>query len=55
MSITIKDVARAADVSISTVSNVLNGKRKSFNAETHERVMEAVQSLGYHQIGRAHV
>lgn len=48
MSVTIKDVARVADVSISTVSNVLNGKRKSFNAETHERVIQAVQQLGYH-------
>lgn len=48
MSITIKDVAREANVSISTVSNVLNGKRKSFNAETHERVMNAVAQLNYH-------
>lgn len=48
MSVTIKDVARVANVSISTVSNVLNGKRKSFNAETYERVMQAVQQLGYH-------
>jgi DNA-binding LacI/PurR family transcriptional regulator len=49
MSITVKDVARVAGVSISTVSNVLNGKRSSYNAETHERVMQAVRQLDYHR------
>jgi LacI family transcriptional regulator len=43
---TIKDVARLAGVSTSTVSYVLNNN-KSLKAETKERVLEAVRQLGY--------
>jgi LacI family transcriptional regulator len=46
---TIKDVARAAGVSVTTVSNVLNGRTGSMTPETHVRVQEAIQELGYHR------
>lgn len=42
----IKDVARLADVSVSTVSYVLSGKR-SISAKTTDRVMQAIEQLGY--------
>ncbi|WP_404384595.1 LacI family DNA-binding transcriptional regulator [Caenispirillum salinarum] len=49
---TIKDVARAAEVSVTTVSHVINGTR--FVApETAERVREAVDRLGYAPSGVA--
>lgn len=44
---TIHDVARAAGVSPSTVSNVLNGRRERMRADTLERVMRAMTELGY--------
>lgn len=44
---TIHDVARAAGVSPSTVSNVLNGRRERMRAETCERVVRAMAELGY--------
>ncbi|SCB58604.1 LacI family transcriptional regulator [Rhizobium aethiopicum] len=43
---TIHDVARAADVSIATVSRVLN-KPERVNREMHDRVMAAASELGY--------
>ncbi|WP_376796320.1 LacI family DNA-binding transcriptional regulator [Thermogemmatispora sp.] len=43
---TIKDVARAAGVSVSTVSHVLSGRRPISEA-TRLRVMEAIERLGY--------
>lgn len=43
---TIDDVARAAGVSISTVSYALSGKR-SITSSTRERVLDAVVRLGY--------
>ena len=43
----IRDVARAAGVSISTVSNVLNGKR-NVGDETKERVMRICEELSYY-------
>ncbi|NMM95259.1 LacI family DNA-binding transcriptional regulator [Bifidobacterium oedipodis] len=42
----IKDVARAAGVSVSTVSYVLSNKR-SISAETTRRVMDAIRELDY--------
>ncbi|WP_394681161.1 LacI family DNA-binding transcriptional regulator [uncultured Comamonas sp.] len=42
----IKDVARLAGVSVTTVSHVLNNTRSVLPA-TQERVLEAVQTLGY--------
>ena len=41
----IKDVAREAGVSASTVSYVLSGKR-SISAKTTDKVMAAVEKLG---------
>ncbi len=51
-SVTIKDVAQHAGVSIATVSNVLN-ERDSVNREIVRRVREAIETLGYkrHQAG----
>ncbi|MFZ5963688.1 LacI family DNA-binding transcriptional regulator [Thalassococcus sp. BH17M4-6] len=43
---TIHDVARVANVSLSTVDRVLNG-RNSVKASTREKVEEAVRALGY--------
>jgi len=42
----IKDVAKAAGVSISTVSNVIN-KKKPVSAELTAQVNQAIQTLGY--------
>lgn len=44
--ITIDDVARAADVSRQTVSNVLRGRGRVAD-ETRARVREAIETLGY--------
>ncbi len=46
MAVTIRDVARAAGVSITTVSLVLNNKG-SITLETRERVRRAARELGY--------
>ena len=46
MSVTIRDVARAADVSTATVSRTLDGS-KSVSTAMHERVMAAVRETGY--------
>lgn len=45
-SLTIREIARIANVSIGTVSRALNG-RPGVNRETRERVMAAVKALGY--------
>src|SRR6266404_2140094 len=46
MSLTIRDVAKAAGVSTATVSNVLN-KTGKVGARTHSLVLSAVKRLGY--------
>src|SRR5262249_54590296 len=43
---TIADVARAAGVSISTVSRILNG-RQDVAASTRERVQRVIEEMGY--------
>jgi LacI family transcriptional regulator len=48
MRITIREVARLAGVSATTVSNVLNG-RGSVSEKTRKRVLLAVEALGYEQ------
>lgn len=52
-SVTIKDVAKRADVSIKTVSRVLNNE-PLVKASTRDRVMQAIKELGYrpNQIAR---
>lgn len=47
--ITIKDVARAADVSIATVSKIVNGKDEHISETTRQRVFEIIEGLGYVQ------
>ncbi|MDE7004452.1 MAG: LacI family transcriptional regulator [Oscillospiraceae bacterium] len=47
MGVTIKDVATAAGVSISTVSKVLNG-HYSISQETQERVRQVIRDLNYY-------
>jgi DNA-binding LacI/PurR family transcriptional regulator len=44
---TIEDVARRARVSISTVSNVLNGREARMRADTLERVRRAISDLAF--------
>lgn len=46
MSIRIQDIAREANVSVSTVSRVLNG-RDGVAAETYQRVRSIIDKLGY--------
>ncbi|HEY7351961.1 MAG TPA: LacI family DNA-binding transcriptional regulator [Terriglobales bacterium] len=44
--VTIKDIASKADVSLGTISNVINGN-VSVRPATRKRVMEAIRALGY--------
>ena len=50
-SVTMRDVAKAANVSQSTVSRVLSGTsgRVPISEDTRQRVMEVVEELGYHR------
>lgn len=50
--VTIRDVARAAGVSVSAVSQVLNGKGR-LSSDTHRKVEDAVARLGYIPDSRA--
>lgn len=45
--ITIQDVARAARVSPSSISNYLNGRHDQMRADTRERIREVIERLGY--------
>lgn len=45
--VTIRSVAEAAGVSISTVSNVLSGRHGEMAPETRQRVLEAIAELNY--------
>ena len=47
MGLTIKDVARAAGTSVSTVSKVING-HYSISEETRQRVLQVIEELDYH-------
>lgn len=44
---TIKDVAQAAGVSVTTVSNVLNDRTEAMAEETRQRVQETIRLLSY--------
>ncbi|MGB1249517.1 MAG: LacI family DNA-binding transcriptional regulator [Candidatus Promineifilaceae bacterium] len=45
--VTITDVARTAEVSVSTVSNLLNGRSKRMRPQTQDRIRHAIKTLGY--------
>jgi DNA-binding LacI/PurR family transcriptional regulator len=51
--ITIQDVAKAAGVSASSVSNLLNGRPERMKAETRQRIERAIETLGYKPSGIA--
>lgn len=44
---TIQDVARLANVSVSSVSNVLNGRTERMRQDTFARIQQAIDKLGY--------
>jgi DNA-binding LacI/PurR family transcriptional regulator len=46
--VTIKDVAEAAGVSITTVSNVLNDRTEAMAEETLHRILATIRSLNYY-------
>lgn len=47
MGVTIKDIAKEANVSISTVSRVINRKDKGVGENTKKRVVEVIKRLNY--------
>lgn len=49
---TIRDVARHANVSVGTVSNVLNGNA-AVREETRQRVLDAIKALNFHPTAAA--
>ena len=51
--VTIRDVAREAGVSVTTVSNVMNGRVASMTPETLARVEETIRELGYRRNANA--
>jgi LacI family transcriptional regulator len=46
--VTIKDVAKRANVSIATVSRVLNNSDHPVNSETKQRILNAIEELGFY-------
>jgi DNA-binding LacI/PurR family transcriptional regulator len=50
---TIRDVARAAEVSVTSVSNYLNGRHGEMRPETMARIAATIESLGYTPNGAA--
>lgn len=47
MKVTIKEIAKLADVSIATVSKVVNNKDEKISAATRERVLAIIKETGY--------
>ena len=48
---TIKEIARLAGVSISTVSKIVNNKDENINVETRNRVLKIVKDYNYTPYG----
>ena len=57
MKITIKEIAKLANVSTATVSKVVNHKDDNISEATRQRVLDVIDEHNYvpNQIGRAHV
>ena len=55
MSVTIHQLAKAAGVSIATVSRVLNKANHPVNEETRQRILQMAEEMGYHpnQVARS--
>ncbi len=47
MVVTLKDISKAAGVSIGTISNILNNRPVPYKAETRRKVEKIVRTLGY--------
>ncbi|KNF09745.1 ribose operon repressor [Gottschalkia purinilytica] len=47
MTVTIKDIAKLANVSTTTVSRVINNKYEGVGEETRKRILDLVKELGY--------
>jgi len=47
MAVTIKDIARLANVSVTTVSRVINNKPEGVSEETRQKILKLVKELGY--------
>ena len=47
MGVTIKDIAKLAHVSATTVSNVINGKKSKTTEDTKQRILDLVKELDY--------
>jgi len=45
--VTIRDLAKAAGVSVTTVSQILNGKGQRFSQATQQRVLELRDQMNY--------
>lgn len=52
---TIKEIARLAGVSISTVSKVMNRKDSSISPETRDRVLRIIQEFNYTPYSNSHI
>ena len=48
---TIKDIAKLAGVSISTVSKIINGKDEHINSQTRTRVLQIVKEYNFTPYG----
>lgn len=48
MAVTIKDIAATLNVSVTTVSRVMNNKPKGVSAETREKILKLAEELDYH-------
>ena len=47
MSVTLQDIAKAAQVSVSTVSRALSNSDHPINLDTRERILRIAQEMGY--------